>query len=784
MNYPLKNHRDFEKPSFVFFAGGPEMAEKIETETSEKEKTPATPKEWGEHFKDNYEPDKWRAGVEKSFQNELKPPKDTPQEIMDRLANDSVARYESKYAELFARIYKMDADPEKIIETIKEKQTEERERLAEAVKNLHELYDADQRLQAERVSARAEKTTWVHKIPIAGKFLAADIPILSYPTYSAEYRKFLNFREETVNRFDEFLEALGNQYFNVEWQKDHLTEKQFDRYEKLAGKKWHTTGFQDGMEVYLAVQLDALFESEDARDPAKLKTGLERLRDNLSKRYEKYANKDGLIDLAELERVEEESKKTLDIIRIINEGKSDEEIYARAEFKEILNRDNWTTATALLTDQFIDSAFNNGTEAAFIAKISELTGKKFDDFHDAADELEDFMEKKAETGVKETIKVIRELNSAVNGERAKILALEHVKPDSIHGMVRKERDLLLNGLTVPGGEDEGAVVDFIRADRERRSMILKNPDQKNTLFRAIQNIKTHHEKKYDKEYKKSLPRKVSELTDSKNPDKPHHDNQAARLMAIITLGKEAEWIIGQMDQSQEFKDKNLKTGLENVAPDKTPPKIDMKFRDVNKLYSTRYVSHLSRGGFNGRDLALNAGKIMAGLTLFANLMQARKQKKLSAFFTNPVIYGSAAAIWGIGKIQENPEAMHYFSESEGGKERIATHLSLNSLARRVNRRPLKRFIGNADEWNAMSKIMENPKRGIKQLERLRDKARKTNSKEPVLTKKDLQDLIGDDAVWSQLPDTGNDRMRFLFYEKFLTSPRNIRELKNNCEKWK
>jgi len=738
MNYPLKNHRDFEKKTLVFFAEGPETAEKVKAVTPEKEKTPANPKEWGEHFKNNYESDKWRASVEKSFENELKPPNGTPRDILDRLINDSVARYESKYAELFARIYKVGTDPEKVIEEIKEKQTEEHKRLDEAIKNLRDVEATAPRLKTLE-------------------------------------------ENDVQKEFNNFLEALKNQYFNLEWQKGHLTEEQLDRYEALSGIRWGTTGFQDHMEIYLVSQLDSIFGSKEAANAGWLKAKLENLKTHLEDCYKKLAGEDGLIDLPGMEDMEEDGKKYMKIMDLINKAETDEEIYSKLEFKEILNPDNWKTATKLLTQQFIKDVTKNGTEAAFIAKVSEMTGKKITDFSDAAGELEDFIEKKAEAGVKETIKAVKDLNQTVNGERAEILALNHVDPP-IRDMVRKERDLLLDWKFEPENDDDHIIIEFMSTDREGRSNMLKNPDKSRALFLAIRNVKKYYKAKYSKEYERSLPKKASELS-SKN--KNHL--RAARLLTVITLSEEAEWVIKQMDQTKEFKDKNLTTDLEDTPPDEIPPKIDMKFRDVNKLYSTRYVSRLSRGGFNGRDLALNTGKILAGFTLFANLMQARKQKKLSAFFTNPMIYASAATIWGIGKIQENQEAISYLFKDEGGKERIATHFSLNSLARKVRRRPLKRFMGNADEWNAMEKVMDKYGRRINEkLEPLRQKARKRALKDknkPVFTKNDLRDVIGDDSVWSQLPDTGNDRMRYLFYEKFLTSPRNIRELQKNCKKW-
>jgi len=163
-------------------------------------------------------------------------------------------------------------------------------------------------------------------------------------------------------------------------------------------------------------------------------------------------------------------------------------------------------------------------------------------------------------------------------------------------------------------------------------------------------------------------------------------------------------------------------------------------------------------------------------------MNARKDKQLGALLKNPYLYAGVGAIYGINKYQQNPDVKKYLFEDAGGKERITAHLGLTGLAKKTGRDPVLRFICNGNEFRAMHELMQDPKKGVSLLKKLREKALKQNPQRPVLTKNDLKDNLSEN-IWSQLPTRENDRMRYLFYEKFLSSPRNIRQLQNDCMQW-
>ncbi len=775
------HHRDTFKPSFLRKADAP-MAEVLRS--AEKKKAPEaaetekkSPEERIKAFAKEYDPEKYKRKT-RGYLRELFQEKEIKDvsAVIDKMVRESLARYKTLYDRFLTKLDTTGKNHQDLIDEVVGKTRREGELLRGHVERMETV--RTKKPAIEKVSPKAKKTTWVHRIPIAGKFLKADIPVLSYPTYTEQYREHIDFKNETLERFREFNQALNKQYFNDEWQKEHLSEPDFEKYKDLADE------FKSGMETYVENHLE--YFMDNVRKADWLKEELEGLRDRLVSRYRKYANKDGFIDLPELTDMRKRSERYMNLVRLINSGKNIEAIAKQAEYQEFFRRDMFKKSMEIAADQLTEDMVKNGSEAALVKKVQELTGKGPMSYREALSEFKDILDEKTDAGVKEAVQALKDFNEAINGERAEILELADISPPSIHGEVRTQRELIVNRFIVPDAEenpDDHIIAEFMSTDRDSRDMILKG--RREELFRAIQNIKTHYRKKYDKDYKRSVPREVSRLTtNKKNPDKPTRHQRIARLLAMLTLAREAEWVVKNLDKNEAYKNEKLADGLKKTVPEGVPPKIDMGFRDVNKLHSTRYVSRLSRGGFNGRDLALNGGKILAGITLMANLMQARKQKKLGAFFTNPYIYASAGAIWGIHKYQQNPEIKNYLFETEGGQERIATHLSLSGLAKKTGYRRLKGFIGSADEWNAMKKIMEQPKAGVKQLEQLRKKARKRDPDRPALTKDDLREAIGDDAVWRKLPKKGNDRMRFLFYEKFLQTPRNIRQLRGYCKTWK
>lgn len=789
-----KQHRENEKSDFLY--KNPEKIDVTKVQQAFEQdffKNADLPKpdmsreevlEWVKQtFEQKFSPEKYEEELRVYISNRVTNSNET-----DRLLRDAVNIYKREYTAAMAIFYRKAedkmADYEETEEIIKNTTKEGLKKLSQAVGNIINAESATPTVDNVTPPARKEGK-WAYEIPILGPlFKNVDIPIISFVIDSKEYREYKAFQREAYEKFGEFNSALSKKYLNLEWQKlnGNLTDAEYKRYKDLA------ENFDDGMKNHINNQLGFIFENINDKDT--LRQRLEELRDGILKTYKEQSGDDGLFDLAELGRMEAQSKGYIEILKLINSNAGDEEIARKFESSQYFNRDSWKKAVEAVAEQLIKDSTANGSEAALIDLVKKWTDSKKDmNFNEAASEFKDIMEKHAETGVKETLHAVREFNNAVNGERVGILKLDDIKP-SLKGIVYRERELLLERITIPKNIDDRLIVEFMITDLDGRNRILNDTTLRLALFQAIQNIKKHYSAKYRKEYHRSIPRDVTKMTSSSNPDEPTRYDNMARLVAVLTLANEAEWVVKNLSQSADYRGRNFDKELESSEAEKVPPRIDTKFRDPNKLHRIGYITAAARGGFNGKDLGLSALKTVMGITVFMNFMntwskaeKGHKLEDIGKLAINPYMVAGVGAVYGIGRVQKNPDAMGYFSEDEGGKERIAVHLGLTKISEKTGNVRVFNFIGNSDEFRAMSELMKEPQQGVRKIKKLIEKAKKRKTEKPIITKEDLKDIL-EPAIWSQLPNNGDDRIRYLFYEKYLMTARNIRELRANCLKWK
>jgi len=810
MNINKENYRVFEKSFFIYQnKGGVQTQNTEQSDKPEKLDADKASKDFEENFLKGIEipkttdPKEIRLFVNTTFAEKFGPDK-YETEIRDfiqkhkingntdQMVKDARTRYETFYEAARTRFYEKTIDRAKAYEELKNS-------ITGATRSGLQLLMHDVRSRVEAVLATpglknvpppAEKgNRWPYKIPIAGPvFKSADIPIISRVIDSKQYRDYKEFQYQTTLKFKGFIKALNKQYFESALEANKLNDYGKGQYEKLAQT------FKNGVEEHMLRQLESIYASSP--DAETLKKNLEALSDGLALSYALYdTNQDGVLDLRELTKLNNDTRQYIDLLRLINSTEDEGELGKKLEALSFFNRDIWKNAASKTVEQLIEEVPRNGSEAQFINAVKKLTSSaKNMSFGEAANEFRSVMKKRAETGVKETIKTFREFNKDVNGARVEILNMDDINPPSIRGLVYIQRGLIISGRLEPPNIDDKIVAEFMGPDLARRTRLLNDPVRRKDLFLAIQNIKEHYPKIYSSKYMRAVPKKASDIvTNEAHPDKPTNHDLIARHLAMLSLAKEAEWVVNNLDKSNDFKGKKLSKELDDTEAEKTPPKINRKFRSVDTLYKVGYVSEAERGGFNGRDITLGALKVWAGMTLVINYMTATKKlgflKGAEAMVTNPYFLGGAAAIYGIDKYQKNPAVKNYLFHDAGGQERIATHLSLSSITRAVGRPHVLAFITDGGEFNAMKSMFKDPNEGVSKVNKLITNAEKRRvkekKKEAVLTKKDLEDNLKDHPeIWSQLPNTGNDRTRFLFYKTFLTTnKRNIRELQANCEKW-
>ena len=794
----LKEHyRDFEKTSFIFKNETPAEAEiktpdikniigKMESELTREDlkKMKTMP---AENMLDEMK-QKLAAFNPDSFADAIK------KEFGDKADESQIARAKKAYETVYnAELAKFWKRTEQRISDLEDAQDE----IISGAKKQLKFLRADVQRKQEAASAIPEikdavpagkGKSLVYEIPVTGAILRNyDIPLLSRLLDPKEYRAYKDFQYENTRQFRAFADAMANKYLDSEQYKAQLPKENKSEYSKLAGR------FSSGMEDYVKAQLEYIYKNSG--DAESLKSSLENLRNIIVNSYEQYdSNKDGTLGIDELRSLDNSTKQFADLSRLINVSTNEEALLKNLEGMNFFGRENLKIAVSIISKQIIDDAARNGSEEKFIATVKKITGERADmDFYQASARFESYMDKHAETGVREAINAAKAFNKELNEERTNILSLSDINPPNIRELVWRQRELIIARRVITQSPDDIKVAEFMSTTLVCRMQILNDPVRRQALFQSIQNIKQYYPKAYRDRLGNSNRKQFK--TRISHPEAPTADEEMARIPAMMTLAKEAELIIKNLNGNGA-----LSKELENTSADKVAPMINTKFRSVDKMHRVRFVSKAEAGGFNGRDIALGAVKIWAGLTLFLNFMNARKQmeghglepwvKGMGAMATNPYFLTGAGAIYGIDKFQKNPAYANYLSMDAGGQERLGTHDALTSLAKKNGRQAVLAFISSPGEFGAIDSVTENgvgTGKVTNILKQASDRAAREKKADPklkdneVITKEDLKSIV-DVKYWSQIPE-GNDRMRYLFYKSLLTQKRNIRQLKDNCESW-
>ncbi len=582
---------------------------------------------------------------------------------------------------------------------------------------------------------------------------------------------------ETTDKFETYLSGLNKTHFKPEKEEAYLEKygekNDFDTYEDLSEQ------FQTSIENQMEEVLEAIFETEK---PENRKAKLEQLKNEMRGIYKDHVGKKGYIDFKKLKESRRAIEPIQDLVRFLYEGKEATEIAKRMESMGLLEPDMWEEIIEQTVEELAESAEKNHCEARFITyvknkeKFPDVEDSDVEDLDDAMDILRDKMEEHAEKGVlgmEETVKLLVDLNDEVNKERMEFFSEIN---DSIKGMVFTERARLINGRysTEYMNVDDAAIVKFMGAGRDERKLILEDrkPDlPRRDLFQAIKNITAYYPNEYDEG---KIPDETSKLVHNPNISKPTNDDITARTIAMLTLAKESEWLIGNMGEAEAL------NRVEAVTENRRP-KMGLKFEDVlNMSRPIPYISQAQRNGFTGAELGKAGLKLWAWVTAVSNVMAARKNPE--SLLRNPWMYLSGLTIYGLHKVKQNPEMADYYKKDPANRERIKTNSALILLATTKERRKqLNNFIGHPSEFSVMKEIEPED---VTALMKIADERGKEEGKPPVITKKDIAESLNisdKDAINALIP--ANDRMRYLFYEKFLKKEPNIRELQKNCKKW-
>jgi len=499
----LFNHRDFEIRKLIY-QNAPAPAEALEPEPKKameafekdffegidlpkKDSTPEEIKKFVEEvFTKKFSPEKYENDLRSYVSKYIK-----DENIVGRFVAGAVSQYKIIYEDALQRFYRITkatvSDYERVLrDGTTNPARKKREKLRADV-------EATRRAEGAKPAPETVPTPtgkgerWPYKIPILGPiFKGADIPIISRAIDSKEYREYKNFQTQTKEKYKEFISAMNGQYLESSQYLDQLSglrkkeSPRLENYRKLSGR------FKKGVEEHMLRQLEYIYANSNTAE--ELKTNLEGLRDRLVGYYKMYdANNDGMLDLEELNILNNDTNQVR-VAEVVSMTGNDAELDKKLEALNFYNNEVFQSAVNMMTEQLLVEALRSGAETAVIEFVQKLTGKKNLDFDKAAKIFRDMMKKSARTGVKETLSLLRDFNKAVNEGRTELLKMDDIEPKAIRVLVLRQRALILERRLVPQNIDDQSVAEFMSSNLIDRTMILNDPDRRQALFQAIQNI--------------------------------------------------------------------------------------------------------------------------------------------------------------------------------------------------------------------------------------------------------------------------------------------------------
>jgi len=587
---------------------------------------------------------------------------------------------------------------------------------------------------------------------------------------------------------EDLVPALNDKYLNLEWQKKTLKNEDYSEYEKLA----KTLMGNNAQKV--KGQLDYLFSRP--KEPMELGVELAKIRAEILQDYVTHAGADEVIDLNDLKGLKEKSEKGVAFARELAETQNGDEMMARMEARFAISPKETIQAAEKMAELVCDRAERDGAEKSFIDALNKELELKPENavtnFDDARTLFEKEVKARTEGGFRKGYELVEKMTQAVYGGQIEAEGLEAQRP-AFKGMVDVERVNFLTGVVKPANVDDIHLLEFMQLDsRMKREAFLADPAKSDALFVSIKNIEKRHGSKEKKEWMDKIPKKNEKLTTGYDVGHPTDHDLVARHMAIVGLAKEAKFVIENIATTEDFGGSDLADRFNGAKASDNPAPTDYQFRDPNRKVRSRYVSEGERVGLNRRSIGFAILQTWGAITFLFNLKNAmgdRSWKAIKAMpgklLTNPFAYLGAGAVFGPHSLKRDPESLGYLTQSEGGKKRIEEHWKLHNIKEKVGYTSLMNYINNGEEAAAMRSLVEkDPKR--KGLEKALEKASKRNWWNPVLLKEDLVGIM-DEGTRSKLPtsvDGSQEKIRYLFYKKFLTDPKvNLDQLRSNCQGW-
>jgi hypothetical protein len=772
MTYLLENYRDFPRPDespfglenkrFVYQIA--KAGAEIETGTEEAEPTaPETIEErdprkiWDMDIEPEWSVEAFKVKIEASVKEDM--------DHRERFIQDSVGRYKILYEDIkrkfFADAKNLDSNRKAAIRRAEGEFKSRKTPLKDAVK-----YDLETKDTKKSISAHVD---------------ALNDKYLNYE-WSAKNLRGINEREP----WNKYFKGILIFYPFIE------KNKAIKKYEELAGE------FQKNMKAKVLTEFNYLKQQKDVT-PEMLKT----FRNGIESEYKKFANLDnrsGMIDLRDLLWLEHYSSGNPDILEKLTTDK-DESAFRLMEATQLMNAESWENGMDDMKKALMRDVEFGGAEGQFINAANAYRGEEaeaFKTFKEAENYFETTLAVYVKSDVRKTLEFIKHFNGYINKNRVEFIST--IDPPSIQGMVYRERKRLLKGRYADLGEYDKILVKFVASNREGRERMINDENKCPKLFKAIQNVQVRYTERYEDEYQEGIPEEIGELrTRDKDRDKPTHHDEAARLLAFISLSNEAEGIIQNFSGNEKYK--GLHEDLKGVEADEHV-KLALKFKDLRKPKFMPYRSSIFRGGFNGRDLGVKIFKVAGAVTVIANIANSIRQgfelaegaegeeadffdkmaKSIEFSIMNPAVAAGAAVAVGGQLLENHPQYYSYLKADELGRYKISTTASLERLSNKVGEKRLRAFVSNKAEWQAMQKLDKD------QIQELMTKAEERANefdppRVPGIVAADLEEAIADKTITTQLTK-GNGDLRYIFFSKYLTSEDvNVAQLNEACKGW-
>jgi|GEM_PF-6458839 len=668
-------------------------------------------------------------------------------------------------------IGKLDAQRSRAIGLIKEQTWGTLNALKAQVGTLREAQKAE---PGNFPKMRYADKPWEAKIPILHPILdSVNIPILSRTLHGRETVEYKQAQEKIQKQFEGWIDKVFEAYMTPELYDSKLGEQ-----------------MRVGIRMKMEDQISALF-SEGKATPETLQALVKSTLAQLQA-YGSLDKDPGKLSVADATEIANEAALVVDqnFINLINTGQY-KDVIDELEKRRVINPESWNKALTATANELIADVGRNGNEKAFIQKVNEKSKEPAKDVGEAARYFKAELALRGQAGVREALDMLEDFNRTLNERR--VSATENLGPESMKGMIVGERERLLgvsdNGQTIPPSDGDKAVVDFMRKnERADREAVLRNPNDRQKLFRGIQTILRDYQPYYQ-EQSRNLPKKAHDLRTNKDAlnKRPTGHDELARIGALITLASEAQWVV----ENYGFKTQ-LEAAQQPRRTDKAVFEPNMNFIDTNATYSTRYQSVMERSGITGKEFGLTLAKLILGGMAFANIKNSWKgldhlDETIESAVTNPLIYASVGTIYGINRYREDPSVAQIPFVSPGRRAEILNREGLYSLSRTSGRDNVKRYVETEPEWTAMDHLEPNEVKSL--LAKIQKRKSPWNK---VVLKEDLRGMIKDDVTWANLPDDPKSpdedhtliEERFLFYSKFLTSDTtNLEQLHENCLNW-